>query len=314
MDWKYTFDSVLKLVRDPSLLPKAWRLFREDLSQWALNIDRKWYQWRYGNLGEEFVKAPWDNLIILDAAQPQFLDPYADWGRFSTRYSPGSFSREFMEEEFNGRQLHDTVYVTANPHVHDVEDGVFHEIVNLLESDWNTELKTVHPADVVSAAIRAFEKYPDKRLIIHFMQPHFPFLGPTGNEIQGGLAKRIGAGDDHHPWYEQMEGPKSDHDTLIQAYRENHELVAEHVKDLLSELDGQSVITADHTNLVGERGFPIPIRLYGHPMYFPHPKLLEVPWITVEGERRAVTEEPPKSRGEMDESTVEDRLSALGYA
>lgn len=40
---------------------------------------------------------------------------------------------------------------------------------------------------------------------------------------------------------------------------------------------GQSIITADQANLIGERGFPIPIKYYGHPADFPHPSLLRVP-------------------------------------
>lgn len=315
MRWRYSLDSLRKLIRNPSLLPKAWRLFRDDLSNVPLNIDRRWYQWRYGGSGAEFIDAPWDNLIIVDAARPELLRPYVTWnGEFTTRTSPASFSREFIEKQFNGRQLHDTVYITANPHVHDVEDGVFHAIVNLLETDWDPDLKTVHPADVVTATLEAAAEYPTKRLIVHFMQPHFPFLGPAGKDIPSGIAKRIGEGDDPHPWYEQMGGQGTAHETLIRAYRENHKIVCEHVETLLSKLDGQSVIAADHANLIGERGFPIPIRLYGHPMYFPHPNLLKVPWITVDGERRTVTADAPVERTRMDDDTIENRLAALGYA
>lgn len=315
MPSKYSFENVRRLIHDPSLLSKACGLFWRDVKNITLEIDRRWYQCRYGNRGDEFINAEWDNLIILDAARPELLRPHVTWdGEFTIRDSPGSFSREFMEEQFNGRTIHDTVYVTANPHVHNIEDGVFHAIINLLETDWDPDLKTVRPVDVVTAAIKAAEEYPDKRLIIHFMQPHFPFLGSTGSEIRSGIAKRIGEGDEPHPWHEQMMGSETDHETLIQAYRENHEIVCESVDRLLKDLDGRCVITADHANLTGERGFPIPIRLYGHPTYFPHPNLLKVPWITVDGERRTVTEEAPDERIQIDDQTVEDRLSALGYA
>ena len=85
-------------------------------------------------------------------------------------------------------------------------------------------------------------------------------------------------------------------------------------KGLVNSLDGKSVITADHANLIGERGFPIPVRMYGHPRNFSHPSLIKVPWIEFDNERRNIAEEDPVARNEMDDRMVQDRLEALGYA
>jgi hypothetical protein len=87
----------------------------------------------------------------------------------------------------------------------------------------------------------------------------------------------------------------------------------ENAKRLVDGLDGKTVITADHGNLIGERRFPIPLRLYGHPANFKHPTLLRVPWVQIDGERREVVSEPPKERKHLDDRTVKNRLSALGY-
>jgi len=131
------------------------------------------------------------------------------------------------------------------------------------------------------------------------------------NTIPGGISRHPDS-QPENPWYEQMkEGGKNKE--LLEAYRDNHRVVSEYVETLLAELDGQSVITADHANLIGERGFPIPIRLYGHPQYFPHPDLLRVPWIEIPGQRRDVRAEPPEERAKLDDETIEQRLSALGY-
>jgi hypothetical protein len=80
-------------------------------------------------------------------------------------------------------------------------------------------------------------------------------------------------------------------------------------------VDGRTVITSDHGNLVGERAWPVPVRLYGHPEGIRHPALVKVPWAVIEGDgRRAVVDEGVHAvTGEADE-VVEQRLRDLGYA
>lgn len=316
MAGRYSLSSVLKLLRNPGLLPEAVRLLRGDISEIALELDRRWYNHRYDGLGEEFILDDWDNLLILDAARPEFFKStdIPNNVDVNERISPGSFSLQFMREQFFGRKLHDTVYVTANPHVSDLSDEVFHDVINLLQTDWDADLQTVRPEVVVDTGLSALETYPHKRLIIHFMQPHYPFLGPTGDEIPAGIAQSADGEKDHrHPWFDQMWEKEHDRETLIQAYRENHDIALRRALELVEGLSGRSVITSDHANLLGERGFPIPIRLYGHPRNFKHPNLLRVPWIEIEDERRDVVAEPPNEQNVMDQDVVEDRLEALGY-
>jgi len=313
MSSKYSIKSIKKIISDPRTAFSIPQLLVEDIKRLPLRINRHWYQYKYNNKGDKFVDSDWDNLIILDAARFDILNEINE-SDVDSRYSPGSCSINFMESEFIGRQLHDTVYITANPHVHDIPDSVFFKVINLLENDWDPKLKTVRPQSVVKAAISANKKYPNKRLIIHFMQPHFPFIGKNGEKIHGGIGKSIEEDDTPHPWFEQMWGKKNDRDTLLKAYRENHEIVLPYAKSLTNELNGKSIITADHANLIGERGFPIPIRMYGHPRQFPHPNLLKVPWIEVENERRKIISEPPIKKESMDNNIVQDRLEALGYA
>jgi hypothetical protein len=305
----------MKLLRDPSLLPKALRTLRQDLIKQPLYFDRYWYQWRYGEHGDEFIDESWDNLIILDAARPDVLYNLESFPEAKTRErtSPGSFSLQFMEEQFAGRKLHDTVYITANPHVHDVPEGTFHAVINLLDENWDEELRTVPHDTVVEKALEASEQYRDKRLIVHFMQPYYPFIGSKGKRVPAGIAKRVEDDDYHHPWLEQMWSEGIDPEFLLDSYRENHSIAIDYAKELVNELPGRSVITSDHANLIGERGFPLPIRLYGHPRYFPHPALITVPWIKYNGEQRDITAEPPIDREMIDEDVIEDRLRSLWY-
>ena len=113
-------------------------------------------------------------------------------------------------------------------------------------------------------------------------------------------------------------GDEADREQVLAAYRENLDLVLPHVEALLETLSGKSVVTSDHGNLVGERGFPIPIRMYGHPRGLHHEELLSVPWLESErDERRRTVAEPPvdaDADADADEGVVADRLRALGYA
>jgi hypothetical protein len=282
----------------------------------GLELNRRWYSLRFSETPNEFVSEEWDNLIILDAARPEITKEHNPFDNCEVeeRISPGSFSLQFIEEQFLGREMHDTIYITANPHVHDIPDGVFYKVVNLLETEWNPEHNTVMPIDVVKEAIRVYEEFPDKRLIIHFMQPHYPFLGETGDKITSGIPKGNVSGDSyHHPWFDQMWRGTYDREVLLTAYRENHEIALEHAAKLVNELTGRTVITSDHANLIGERGALVPMRLYGHPRYFNHPDLVTVPWINLSGEPRTVSAERPVSTDRMEETEANKRLTALGY-
>ena len=334
---RYSLRSLRKLLDDPSKLLKAAKLLGQDLYSLArllqkpseipkavrsaaVSIDKRWYAWRYGSSGEDFLDDDWDNLILLDACRPELLRRAAPClaDDIRTRTSPGSASPEFMEATYHGRQLHDTVYVTANPYAARIPDGTFHAVENLLDSEWDAKAGTVYPEAVVRRALEAAEKYPNKRLIIHFMQPHFPFLGETGTEIPGGFGRDMDDIDPErsHPWFDKLWGGGADRDLLLKAYYENHEYIVPYVEELLGGLDGKSVITADHANLVGEQGFPIPIRLYGHPGGLYHPNLTTVPWIEFDkdGTRRTIRSDPPRASDELDDETVKQRLESLGYA
>lgn len=309
-----SLENAMKLLRNPSIAAKVPYLARRDAYRFGLNLNRSYYKQRYEFGSAHFMGEDWDNLFILDAARPEFLSDFVDDAlSIGTKKSPASYSGGFIQATFSG-SFYDTVYVTANPHIHDVPATVFYTVVNLLESAWSEDEQTVRPEDVVSAAVDANQRYPDKRLVVHFMQPHFPFLGPAGESIKATIEHGEDADSPEHPWNDQMFHKRYDRDTLTEAYRENHEIALSSVMELHGKIDGQTVITADHANLIGERGAPVPMRMYGHPIDFPHPNLTRVPWITLGGVRRDVCEDDPLSSVDVSDDVIEDRLAALGYA
>jgi hypothetical protein len=264
----------------------------------------------------------WDNLLILDACRYDLFEAHHDFsGRLSKVHSRGSQSREFMEHNFTD-QYHDTVYISANPFISFLDDDMFHATISLYGEKWDEEISTVRPESVVEATVRAHQEYPNKRLISHFMQPHHPFIGPTGQQFDTGGVKDPTREPGTNPreltppiWIRLNQGDTAvDLETVWKAYVENFELVSEHANELVAALDGKSVITSDHGNLFGERLWPIPVRKFGHPPGIRAPELVDVPWFELPyDERQTVRSDPPVERDSAETTVVEERLKDLGY-
>lgn len=268
--------------------------------------------------GTRVADEDWDNLIILDACRYDMFEEQNEIeGKLERRRSLGSESWEFLNTNFGNETFHDTVYVTANPHAPKLSSDTFHAVINLLESGWDSGLKTVHPETVVEATATAHDRFPNKRIIVHFMQPHFPFIGEFGEKLDHMGIDNPGTNNDEtekrHIWGSLGHGRVKTED-VWKAYRENLDIVLPYADELLDLLSGKSVITADHGNLVGEQIRPIPVRGYGHPRGLDVPELRNVPWLVVNtAERRSIVSEPPIESDDLEEQTVEDRLTALGY-
>ncbi|WP_262177338.1 hypothetical protein [Haloarcula laminariae] len=262
-------------------------------------------------------EADWDNLLLLDACR---FDLAADVfeADVAARWSGGSNSEEFLEFNLDGYEADDTVWVTANPHVSKYDDRIF-EVVELWDTHWDEELQTVPPEAVVEATLAAAEQYPEKRLVAHFMQPHYPFIGEIGRErlpshgsfTGNGIRTNGRAHEDI--WTLLREGEVS-REVVAAAYRENLELVLPHAEELVDVLDGRSVISSDHGNVFGREIGPIPMQLFGHPYGFRLDDLIKVPWVEYPADERRSTE-----AGEITTASAENtekreqRLRQLGY-
>jgi hypothetical protein len=279
----------------------------------------------YGE-GIDVMDRDWDNLIILDACRFDYLnEENTISGELRPVTSRGSTSYEFIKNCFMGRELHDTVYVTANPYVEELSDDTFYTVENLLINRWDEDLGTVRPNAVVDAAADAHERYPNKKLIVHFMQPHQPYLGPTAREIRdrvgidGGYYRYqcVDTTDTNVPsrsWFGSVIRGDISHEELGEVYRENLNLALNSAEDLLTRIDGKSVVTADHGELLGERLGRWSHRSYGHTPHCYAPELRVVPWLETEGsDRRRIVAEDPIGFESLDQERVDDRLRALGY-
>jgi len=274
------------------------------------------FHFRYGE-SVDVMAEDWDTLVLLDACRyDDFADTNTLDGDLSYRFSAGPDSPTFLKRNFENRTLHDTVYVTANPHVSKLDDDVFHATIDAPLSEWDETYQCVMPDSVTAAALDAHEKYPNKRLIVHYMQPHDPPIGPTGDTLRE-RHDIAGPNEDTEEGMRVMDGVVDGTITPAearQAYRETLEIVLKEVANLQSGIDGKTVISADHGELFGEH-YPILGDLYEH---YDHPRtrtLCKVPWFVVEhDDRRSVVSEPHRTSESTDRKAVESQLRALGYS
>jgi len=232
----------------------------------------------------ELTKEDWDNLIILDACRHDLFEEVM--GESDFRYSPGSNSAEFIMRNFSEGDWSDVVYVTANPHFHESHfkdltgrnpDEVFHTVFHSYEDKWNHEESTVLPEKLMEDVRTAKKLFPDKKIIAHFMQPHYPFVN---SEIGGGsINPELDNSSTEYSAWQLAEKGKYEREEIWNAYRENLEYILEEIMDELKKLEGKTIITSDHGNLVGEEGF------YGHPYKVDAEPLIKVPWYEV-GEQK----------------------------
>lgn len=275
--------------------------------------------------GISLMDQDWDNLILLDACRwDLFTESNTLEGRLEAKYSKGSTTREFLLDNFAGKTFFDTVYVTASPVYQRIDlDSIFHETVDVWDGNWDSEFKTVLPEDMRRATKEAHERYPNKRILSHFMQPHYPFIGKTAEDIgdHAGyeLAYRAVKGKektrDAPTVWDLLEQGRVKRDVVWRAYKENLEVALPHVEELINDFPEKTVVTSDHGNMLGELATPFPKRYYGHPWGVRTDELVKIPWLVIDGEhRKDITSEPPVSEREQANSEkVTQRLADLGY-
>lgn len=226
-----------------------------------------------------FDTEDWDNLIILDACRHDLYEEVR--GDADYRYTLGSSSSDYMARNFSKGEYSDIVYISANPHIHNSQfenltgrkpEEVFHEVFHTYQTDWDEEEGTVMPQSVVRDALTAERLFPGKKKIIHFMQPHHPFIGHDYEVETEGFPSDVISGETPQNIWEHAERGRISNEEIWRGYKKTLELVLQHVAELKEKLEGKTIITADHGNFVGEHG------LYAHPEGSDAKVVRKVPW------------------------------------
>lgn len=310
---KYTLEHGITALKNPKTLLGEVRAL-------GLKLNAFYHNQFVANDGIKVVDEDWDTLVILDGCRYDLFAEVNDLdGDLSSVRSRGSSSVGFLTENFGSGYFHDLVYVSANPYTYKLDADHFHRIVDLLQTEWDRQAETVMPENVVERTLEIHAEHPHKRLIVHFMQPHYPFIGERGADIDHRGYKNKhddqGYNESKYTVWGRLQYNLGDlsEDVVWAAYRENLEIVLKHVETLIEKLEGKTVITADHGNLIGERLYPVPVKGYGHPGGIRIEELVRVPWLELNYEsRRDIVAEPPVGDPENAEADIK-KLRALGY-
>ena len=269
---------------------------------------------RYGsnpNSDGNILDEQWDNLILLDACRYDYFDENASDlpGELTKRISAGSTTKEFIRATFSGRNETNLVYVTTNSwwgYLAEEINSTLHDFINLENKDVQAYSVNVEPPDVVAdIAIEVAKDYPNKRLFIHFNQPHYPYIGDTG--------RAVFPTDNRMSLTEDVVRAGASPEEVRMAYEENLRIALPHIQRLVETLDGKTVVTADHGEMLGESGRPFPVRDYGHSAGIYVNELVEVPWLECPFETRKEIIDGSDGARTIDNDAVEDRLEKLGY-
>lgn len=267
----------------------------------------KLYQTRIkSNTGIDIIQKNWDNLIILDGCRYDTFEKLNIIpGTLKKVNSAGSITPQFLEENFPSDEYPEVVYVSANPNVRSL-DTKFHKRIRLWEEYTDNECGVVLPETVTAESLKAYEKFSNKRLIIHYMQPHFPFIGEFGRSLyENNIIEHRQEGV--HFWEQISEGDVSK-DQFRRAYKENLSCALSEVKKLTQHMSGRTVVTSDHGNEFGKFG------IYGHPYGVYTSGLIQVPWLIVDADDERDTIPGNAKDGPIEESEqLNKKLEMLGY-
>lgn len=222
----------------------------------------------------------WDYLVVLDACRYDVfrrVHPF-DEGRLEKYVSRGSTSVEYFNRNFTTYH-DDIVYVSANGHTSPTHEAWFqrklfdgnkhfHELVELYLEDDPALENRLTPEFVVDRAIETVKEYPNKRVAMHMMYPHSPYLSAGENT----------AGWNVRTYFKQGFTAEE----VLELYAKDLVRACDAVQTFLDAVKGKVVITGDHGEAFGEHG------LYMHPHGVYFSELVEVPWYVVNRDERPI--------------------------
>jgi len=262
--------------------------------------------------GTNIYEFEWDALIILDACRVDLMGEvapeYGFIGEVESMTSVGSMSQEWMAKTFTNRyinSINDTAYVTANVFSGSVLDrSQFLGLDEVWRYAWDDDLGIVPPRPVTDRAISVGRESDADRLIVHYMQPHHPFIADTAPESFDSDPFGRGEGE---TVVDALRRGKISKEAFWEAYRANLRTALDDISLLLSSIDAETVVlTADHGDALGEWG------IYDHPAGCLHPSVSRVPWIETTAEDIGEYQPTVEREAGVDEE-VTGRLRSLGY-
>ena len=302
---------------------RTWRARLWQLKHAVLQLPRKLRMGYYRMpLQRRLINScQWNVLIVLDACRADYYRRRAP--EASCVRSLGRDTRQWVIRLCNlaeiRKRMRDILWVTANPVVDRTleEIGIAENLATLKvwETGWSRvgpqDIPTVPPVAVNTSVQEYLAAYGQpKHMIIHYVQPHSPYIG----EYQLPLAGWGWGEDEMSQEINRLSDPRdavgkgfATWGQVRRAYESNVELVRIAARDLRRKLGGNVVVTADHGEILGAGG------RFGHDPSFCDPELRLVPWHQVRN--RAFSPEPVKrmSPNTAQGNQMQQKLRALGY-
>lgn len=272
---------------------------------------------------EYVLDKEWDVLIILDACRVDLLEEVAQDYDFiktpphNTIWSADSYSEGWLVKNFTGKQLNkhknkirNLIHVSGNPFTNDVFNGdEFNILDEVWRYGWDNEQGYMPPSIITDKAIKHHRDEPNNQMIVHYMQPHAPFISENNTKYNIDIdefANPDNKINNDTPWTLYRDSNLS-RDELWSAYKDTLHVVLESVEKLINNIDADKVIiSADHGNAIGEWG------IYGHPRSIAISPLRNVPWVKTTA-KNIDKYEPPEYNINSDELDRNEQLEALGY-
>lgn len=232
----------------------------------------------------------WNTLIILDACRYDFFNEiYSDYlkGDLQKVESPAGATHEWLKVMFK-EQYPYTIY-SGHPGVNSKDFEVFGyqanlhfaEIKDLWDDGWDN-IMGGSPANIINEEVEKDIKVGNwkGKNILWYMQPHFPWFGET--RIPPVEFKDRGVREWDRQAYKDLKCGRYDKEFVQQAYKDNIRYVMEYVVQISEQLEGTTVVTADHGELLMDNNVPVDFQFgHYHRLHAMRPELREVPWLVL---------------------------------
>jgi len=248
----------------------------------------------------------WDLMIILDACRFDMMaDVASDYNWLLTPErvrSAATGTKGWMRANFHSAhedEMAETTYISASPWTETLcNPNDFNQLVEVWRHGYVDDLHVTPPRAVTDRAIRIGRESAADRYLVHYLQPHAPFL--AHHERNTAFMDEY----ENSVWRAILRG-RIDSEWVLDAYEQNLRDVLPEVKLLIDNFDADDVIiTSDHGNAIGEWG------LYGHGGPAIKPKTT-VPWIETSANDQMTHESELSSNQES--PSDEEQLKNLGY-
>lgn len=328
-----SFQQAVTIVReDPSAIPSVLRKGIGRLSgAGKMTISSRM------DLGYNVYNEDWDLLIILDTCRVDALRHFRDDfyflrnSEFESKISLGGATLEWLSKTFTSHvrpEVSETAYLSGNgwtelifergarPEDHlnvpwaptawdTVDASAFAHLDNVWRRAEGTNPISDFPRPdsefICDAAIRTGRRQDFERTIVHFMQPHLPYVEHALSEKRNELQQY-----ENKPFEYLRDG--GNREIVWNAYLKELQVALNSIRTLLNNFDAQKVlISADHGEAFGEWG------VYGHMSGSIHPHVRKIPWIQTTATDRKTHYPDKQTHKDVSENQLKRQLESLGY-